>query len=916
MPHMAATELARMATLLDEVFDLDPDLRGAWLARLEVNDPSLSASLKDLLARHAAPLHTDILEYGPDLSSLITDTGLQATQFSSGDFVGPYRLVHALGAGGMGEVWLAERSDGTLKRTVALKLPVLNVRRAILVQRFERERDIVASLVHPHIARLYDAGFSDDGQPYLALEYVVGQSITDYANEHGLGIRERIMAMQQVMDAVHYAHANLVIHRDIKPSNVLINDVGNAMLLDFGVAKLLGQDASIATESDITRIGGSAITVPYASPEQIAGEPLSIATDIWSLGVLLYELLAERRSFVGLDRHALESSVLACDPTPPSHYLDKALSRTAKGMAADVDKVVLKALSKAPGDRYPTVLAFSDDLGRCLRAEPVLARPPHVWYRAQRFFQRHFWGTILGAIAVLCVLVFSTLAVILGQQARVEASRAVAARDFLIDMFRQVDADSLQGKDITAKQLLEQGASNVLSAPNLSPLLQSEILYGIADAQANMGEYKKADLVLREVVQRYLTAGNTSKAAQALVHRASVVYLNGDVTLSEKLLTQAREMLEDAQGDVGTLVRFYQLQSSIEQSKGDLRSAQSSSLKALELAERAFDNNDLRTIQSLAAVARIEGASSNYASALQHFVQAIERAQHNSGVHPRKILWMRAERVHVQSASGGLGAAASEMSDIAEQCEKVMDLRGVTCTSLRRAEASMWLELGFTKRAMHLLPTFQSRIDRLDSPQDQIEALITACRIALLNDVADDHPKWWARLHALAASDSVEKVPARFKWSAHLIEVQRQLYRGQAHAALVRLDELESQNNSADKPSHRIRRQIRLLRGRALHQLGQHTAALASLELASDGREVSLALDHPRLLLASIHKARSLWALGQQARALDLLDHAIPILRQALGDTAPNFLKILALHEEISTTKPTTRNSNKWEVFE
>jgi serine/threonine-protein kinase len=289
---IGAEALARLSVLLDEAIDLDAAARAAWLARLHEKDAPLRPTLAKLLAAPATRETADLLARGPSLTGFAGAAAPEA-EFAAGDRVGPYRLERTIGQGGMGEVWLAVRDDGQLKRPVALKLPILSARRSVLVQRFASERDILGSLAHPHIARLYDAGVAD-GQPYLALEYVEGRPITSYCEDLKLGLRERVALLQQVLGAVQYAHAHLVVHRDLKPSNVLVTAEGRAMLLDFGIAKLLVADGGEAAESELTRVGGRAMTLHYAAPEQVSGAPVSIATDIWALGVLAYELLAGR----------------------------------------------------------------------------------------------------------------------------------------------------------------------------------------------------------------------------------------------------------------------------------------------------------------------------------------------------------------------------------------------------------------------------------------------------------------------------------------------------------------------------------------------------------------------------------------------------------------------------------------------
>jgi serine/threonine-protein kinase len=271
----------------------------------------------------------------------------------------------------MAEVWLSRRADAAIKREVALKLPLLTPLRRDLEPRFAREREILADLSHPNIARLFDAGFANDGQPYLALEYVVGEMFTTYCDQQRLTIRERLGLLRQVLGAVQHAHTHLVIHRDLKPSNVLVTEAGQVQLLDFGIAKLLSEGE--AKETELTQLSGRALTPDYAAPEQIAGAPITTAADVYALGVMLYEILTGVRPYrLKRDtRAALEEAILQADPIPPSRAAlsetaatarattAKKLSRALKG---DLDVITIKALKKSPRERYQTATALDEDI--------------------------------------------------------------------------------------------------------------------------------------------------------------------------------------------------------------------------------------------------------------------------------------------------------------------------------------------------------------------------------------------------------------------------------------------------------------------------------------------------------------------------------------------------------------------------
>ncbi len=333
--------------------------------------------------------------------------------FSPADRVGPYELIRLLGAGGMAEVWLAKRADGAFNREVALKLPSMTRVRRDLEQRFIRERDILASLEHPHIARLYDAGIDPQGLPYLSMEYVQGELLTDWCDAQRLDIRARLRLFLQVLEAVQYAHERQVIHRDLKPSNILVTKTGQARLLDFGVATLL-DDGEVAASTPLTTVYGHALTPIYASPELIRGDPITAKSDIYSLGVVLFELLTGDRPYrfnAGASRAIIENAIAAAEVRKPSTQIvqeawgargvtHEQLTRQLRG---DVDRIVLKSLEKEPQARYVSAAAMADDVQRYLDGKPISARPPRLSYRLGKFLRRNRLVVSVGAGAAILV---------------------------------------------------------------------------------------------------------------------------------------------------------------------------------------------------------------------------------------------------------------------------------------------------------------------------------------------------------------------------------------------------------------------------------------------------------------------------------------------------------------------------------
>jgi serine/threonine protein kinase/lipoprotein NlpI len=404
---LSADQVARMSRLLDEALELDEAGRQRWLQALGPEHQDLLGALRSALL---TPKSQNLKLEPPGTQALAAAFHLpgQAAGPKAGERLGPYLLTRELGHGGMAQVWLAQRADGAFKREVALKLPMLSGLRQDLASRFERERDILAGLEHPNIARLYDAGVTAEGLPYLAMEYVHGEPLTAWCDRQHLGIRERLKLFLQVLEAVQYAHEHRVIHRDLKPSNILVTEAGQVRLLDFGVAKLLEHPGT-----ELTQVYGRALTPEYASPELARGDTVQAASDIYALGVVLYELLAGSRPYAvqtSASVQLLEQAIADAEVPPPSTQVGKEagavrsttqekLSRKLRG---DLDAIVLKALAKRPEDRYGSAEALADELQHYLSNEPVQARERTSAYRLSKFMLRHRAGVaISAAVAVL-----------------------------------------------------------------------------------------------------------------------------------------------------------------------------------------------------------------------------------------------------------------------------------------------------------------------------------------------------------------------------------------------------------------------------------------------------------------------------------------------------------------------------------
>lgn len=487
---LAAEQWRSLSQLLDQALALAESERLGWVATLGPEHASVRPLLAELFARPAAIETADLIGTLPSFAP-----PRDQAEWSAGAIVGPYRLIRELGRGGMGAVWLAARADGLIKREVALKLPILAASRHTLAERFAREREILAPLAHAHIARLYDAGFADDGQPYLALEYVAGEPITVYCDRLCLPVGKRVALFQQVLGAVQYAHANLVLHRDLKPSNILVTPEAEIKLLDFGIAKLM--TAGAAQETALTQISGRALTLDYAAPEQVSGAPLTTATDVYALGVVLYELLSGVRPYrLKRDTRAqLEEAILTQNPVAPSSAAlpDAAAKRSTtppklrRQLAGDLDTIVLKALRKIPGERYATAEAMAQDITRFCNGESVLARRPSRLRTAALFVRRHAFASAAVALFVVALSVAGLVALIEAQQESLQRQRADTVRDFLRNVFTQNDPQQSGGAQLTAAELLSRSGQRLEREFAGDPYTKALLLTEIGGVYVGMG---------------------------------------------------------------------------------------------------------------------------------------------------------------------------------------------------------------------------------------------------------------------------------------------------------------------------------------------------------------------------------------------------------------------------------------------
>src|SRR6266849_2154720 len=410
--------------------DLEPGAREVFLSEACSGNEELRKEVGSLVAAH---LRADSFI---GASAFAAGARLLATEDANsgvGRAVGPYKLVRQIGSGGMGAVYLAERDDDQYHKQVAIKLVRIGLDAQLMVRRFRSERQILALLEHPHVARLLDGGVTADGQPYIVMEYIEGARITDYCRTQELNISQRLLLFRQICSAVHYAHQHLVVHRDIKPSNILVSKDGAPKLLDFGIAKILDSSAAGSEGSTLTNL--NPMTPEYASPEQIQGKVLTTATDIYSLGVLLYELLTGQKPYKTAEKTPQEVARLVCESEPqkPSTAITallKAQSQAGRleAISGDLDHIVLKAMRKEPPQRYASAEELSADIGNYLAGLPVQAREGSFRYLAGKFVARH--KAVVALSSALLLALIAGLAVVSWEVHVAHVQRARAERHF------------------------------------------------------------------------------------------------------------------------------------------------------------------------------------------------------------------------------------------------------------------------------------------------------------------------------------------------------------------------------------------------------------------------------------------------------------------------------------------------------
>ncbi len=555
----------RIRSLFHSAMEQPPEQRREFLRGACSGDDELFRQVQALVE------HADV----PDeqIGGIVRDAAADAMQDPSPEFdqrVGNYRLLELIGTGGMGNVYLAERADRHYEQRVAIKLLHPGHGDHSLLMRFRAERQMLAKLEHTNIGRLLDGGETDGGISYLVMEYVGGRPVDRYCDEEQLTIPERLRLFQKICSAVGYAHRNLVVHRDIKPSNILVTPDGEPKLLDFGIAKLLDENAAAFTAAH-TREGTGVMTPEYASPEQVRSEPITTATDIYSLGVLLYKILCGRMPYQSRPLNSgLARAILTEIPSRPSAALtpptgrgyaeeemrsigaarQSSLQALVRRLQGDLDNIVLKALRKEPELRYPSAAALADDIENYLAYRPVNARPASFGYRAMKFLRRYRAGVAVTAAVATLIAVSIVQIVHQRDRARVAAVQSEQVVRFLGNLFASASPLKAQGDTISARDLLEAGVADIGKLDN-QPQVQARLLEIMGTSYLYIGDYERMKDLMQQALQirRKRLPYDAAAISENLREGSDAFRLSGELDEAERMLRDSLAMLDEVSGD-------------------------------------------------------------------------------------------------------------------------------------------------------------------------------------------------------------------------------------------------------------------------------------------------------------------------------------------------------------------------------
>jgi len=893
--------LQKALSIFRELVELPECERVAWFEARCGPDEELRTTVERLLAadsRPAGPLDDRAALFGTQPSDRFAHTEVvsgprQDNEARIGQHVGAYRLVRLLGHGGMGAVYLAERNAGGFTQQVALKLIRSGYEGSDARRRFERERQILSRLQHPAIARLYDGGVLEDGSPWFAMELIEGETLSQWCTRRALPVRERAALLLRIAEAVQYAHQQLVIHRDLKPTNILIDKDGAPHVLDFGIAALLDEQADEAT-SPHTFIH----TPEYAAPEQIRGDPHSAATDVFTLGIILFEMLAGMRPFqlpnatpFKMQRAVLEveaPALQAALPTDPGVLTGLAAQRSAtpqqlrRQLSGDLDLIVHKALEKRPQDRYPSVAALCEDLRRHLDGRAVQAVPPRFAYRAGKFLRRHRIP-VIAAVAIFAVLSVATgVSLAQARAARQQANRAEAVKQFIVSLFQEAGPGAIEGEPVTAKAILDGGSARIEEELGDQPRTAGELFNAIGNAYLYLGDYAKARKELEAALAKLPAEGETLRPRfDVLIDLVDMASHQDDVPNGTRWTNEALLLRDRIRANEQSWRRWLSVTPTLRNYFGDAAQDIESRSEDLDLARaRLLD----------------QGESKKPGLELRRVVAEARLAR--KGEHETRVRTALNDYALALSDSGDFPGAARILRQVIADNERRHGPGHASVLKSRHNLAIALRNLDQLNEAEVIARENFAIATRVLPPQHPLNAYIanTVAGILRQQQRYREAPEWYVR--ARRVFDGQPEVDPSMLATVHLNEAINALSLMDNAAAAASLDAADRVWRKASGPDYQRRIEVEMRGAQLALSRGDIESAAATFDRLLVEERAKLEPDARNELRLIGFRAESHLLAGQPREAGQLLERAWPIAQQKYEAPHLELIALLRLRAE------------------
>jgi serine/threonine-protein kinase len=910
--------LNRLEELLAEALDLPPDEREAFLDVACAGNATLRAEISELLA-----LHDEAEEFFDELSGDIAAAGPLELESAahSGLRIGPYRTLAAIGQGGMGAVYRAERVDGEFDQDVALKLLHRDMDTPELRTRFLAERQLLAGLSHPRIAHLLDGGVTDEGRPYFVMEMVEGKPITRYCFENAVSTDEVLRLFLDVVDAVSYLHRNLVVHRDLKPSNIFVDHTGQVKLLDFGIAKLL---ADVPEAAPATRTGQQLMTPEYAAPEQLLGEPVTTATDVYALGVLLYELLTgqrphDRRGAVGRsptqELPPTPSSVMRSrgnrKGAPPAEQPEDAKTEATtprRRITRDLDAICLMALRPDPEARYKSAEQIGQDIERHLEGQPVRARKGTTAYRAGLFVRRHRSGVLISsALMVLMILGLAREMGLRGEaeraqrEAEVQAAKAVAVSQFLGDLLSSVDPSKAQGEEVAVADVLAQASASIAESPELAeqPEVEAAIRRTIGNTYVSLGRYVDS----QEHIERAaaLLGWPESRDPDALSVAAELGVLYQHLGLFEESADLLGKVLDARVETLGeehpaSLMSLNQL-ADLYFAMGRIDEVEPLDRKTLEIRRRVLGEDHPDTLRSLNGLAATLFNQGRYAEAAPLFEEGLAIRRRTLGESHPDTLTLANNLAANYLELGRYAEAEALQREVVEGRTRVLgEAHDQTAMSVHNLGVAL-AQLGRYEEA-------EKELRRAIAVREKLPGELRSLRFSqsYLADVLraqerfDEAEKVYLETWRLQRDELGGEDGDTLKTVSGLAELQS--LQGDFEAAEALLDEIIGAQLRVRGEEHPDTLQSLTTMAHVRNEQGRFDEAVELCERAIEAGTRSLGAEHSAVLQAAKEKIVALEGLGRSDEARALAERIVEAYSATLGDEHPATIEARARFSE------------------